>query len=200
MDLHHRRAHAHAGDLGLECALVFAGEMRHVGRRASHVEADDLGRSRAIAAVRTMPTTPPAGPDRMLSLPWKRARVGEPAVRLHEQQARPRRLRSEFAGDSIDVAAQDGRQIGIDDRRVAARHEFHQRADRVRRRDLGEADFPRERGNLALMLGISIGVHEHDGRRPDAVAVGRARARREAARVRAQREPRPARSCALEPR
>ena len=40
MDQHHWRAHAHAGDLGLEGALVFAVEMRHVGRSAAHVKAD----------------------------------------------------------------------------------------------------------------------------------------------------------------
>ena len=49
VDQHHRRAHAHAGDLGLEGALVFAVEMRDVGRGAAHVEADDAretGRAR----------------------------------------------------------------------------------------------------------------------------------------------------------
>ena len=40
VDQHHRRAHAHARDFGLEGALVFAGKMRHVGRGAAHVEAD----------------------------------------------------------------------------------------------------------------------------------------------------------------
>ena len=33
----------------------------------------------AMPAVRTMPTTPPAGPDNMLSLPWnRRASVNPP--------------------------------------------------------------------------------------------------------------------------
>ena len=40
VDQHHRRAHAHAGDLGLEGALVLAVIVRHVGRGAAHVEAD----------------------------------------------------------------------------------------------------------------------------------------------------------------
>ena len=39
---HHRRAHAHARDLGLEGALVFAVVVRHVGRGAAHVEADQI--------------------------------------------------------------------------------------------------------------------------------------------------------------
>ena len=41
MDQHHRRAHAHARDFRLEGALVFAVEMRDVGRGAAHVEADE---------------------------------------------------------------------------------------------------------------------------------------------------------------
>ena len=41
MDLHHRRAHAHARHFGLEGALEFAVEMRDVGRGAAHVEAND---------------------------------------------------------------------------------------------------------------------------------------------------------------
>ena len=42
VDAQHRHAHAHARHLGLERALVLAGEMRHVGRGAAHVEADHL--------------------------------------------------------------------------------------------------------------------------------------------------------------
>ena len=76
---HHRRAHAHAGDLGLERALVRAGVVRDVGRGAAHVEADDRARSRPARAVRTAPTMPPAGPDRIASLPWnRRASVSPP--------------------------------------------------------------------------------------------------------------------------
>ena len=46
VDQHHRRAHAHAGDFGLERALVLAGEMRHIGRRAAHIETDQPGEAR----------------------------------------------------------------------------------------------------------------------------------------------------------
>ena len=63
VDLHHRRAHAHAGDQGLEGTLVFAVVMRHVRRGAAHVEADDLfvarhggGAHRADDAARRNPT------------------------------------------------------------------------------------------------------------------------------------------------
>src|SRR2546426_11915630 len=46
VDAHHRRAHAHAGDAGLEFALELAGVMRYVGGRAAHVEADDAVEAR----------------------------------------------------------------------------------------------------------------------------------------------------------
>ena len=46
VDQHHRRAHAHAGNLRLEGALVFAGKMRDVGGGAAHVEADELAKTR----------------------------------------------------------------------------------------------------------------------------------------------------------
>ena len=42
VDLHHRRADADAGHLGVEGALEGAGIMGDVGRGATHVEADDL--------------------------------------------------------------------------------------------------------------------------------------------------------------
>jgi hypothetical protein len=42
MDEHHRRPHPHARDLGLEGAFVFAIKVRHVGRGAAHVEADQI--------------------------------------------------------------------------------------------------------------------------------------------------------------
>ena len=86
VDQHHRRAHAHAGDLCLEGALVFAVEMRHVGRGAAHVEADQpveaglppsLGH--ADHAARR------SGQDRVLAL--EQIGGGEPARRHHEHQA-----------------------------------------------------------------------------------------------------------------
>ncbi len=39
---HHRGAHADAGDLGLEGALILAVKVRDVGRGAAHVEADQM--------------------------------------------------------------------------------------------------------------------------------------------------------------
>ena len=42
MDLHHGRAHAHAGHLGFEGPLVLAVVVRHIRGRAAHIEGDDL--------------------------------------------------------------------------------------------------------------------------------------------------------------
>jgi hypothetical protein len=78
VDAHHRRAHAHARDLGVEGALELAGEW------ATSVEVPPMSKPMtrvepASCAVRTMPTTPPAGPDRIASLPWNaRPRSGRP--------------------------------------------------------------------------------------------------------------------------
>ena len=72
VDAHHRRADPDAGDGRVVAALVAPGVVRHVGRGAAHVEADDMVEPGARGG-RAMPTMPPAGPDRIASLPWKAA-------------------------------------------------------------------------------------------------------------------------------
>src|SRR3546814_2127058 len=47
VDVHHRRPQAHAGDQGVEGALVLAVVVRHVGRGAAHIEADKLPEARS---------------------------------------------------------------------------------------------------------------------------------------------------------
>ena len=76
----------------------------------------------------------------------------------------------QFAGDLLDVAAQDRRQIGIHNRGVAARHQAQQRADRMAGGDLGEAGLPRQLGEALFVGGVFPGVHQHDGAGGDAVA------------------------------
>ena len=49
---HHRGAHAHAGNLGLERAFVLAVEVRDVGGGAAHVEADEVREPRLAPALR----------------------------------------------------------------------------------------------------------------------------------------------------
>src|SRR6478672_2482005 len=52
MDEHHRSAHAHAGNLCFECPLILAVEMRNVGRRSAHVEADETIETRLTSGFR----------------------------------------------------------------------------------------------------------------------------------------------------
>ncbi len=87
VDRHHRRAHAHAGDLRLERALELTRVVRDVGRGAAHVEADDaLEPGSERRAHRTDDPAGRTGQDRVLAL--EAVRIGEAAVRLHEEQAR----------------------------------------------------------------------------------------------------------------
>ena len=54
-------------------------------------------------------------------LALKQPRIGKPAIRLHEHQALAGAVVDiEFVGDLIHIAAQDRRQIGVHDGRVAA--------------------------------------------------------------------------------
>ena len=160
MDLHHRRAHAHAGDQGLECPLVFAGIVGHVGRRAAHVETDQLPEAGHFGrAHRADDAAGRAGQDRILAL--EAARIGQAAIGLHEHQ----RCVADLGRDPVDIAAQDRRQIGVDHRRIAAADQLHQRADLVADRDLGEAVVAAQFGDPALVRGVSVAVHEGDGDR-----------------------------------
>ena len=149
VDQHHRRAHAHARDLGLEGALVLAVVMRHVGRGAAHVEADERGRSRPRAPVSAMPTTPPAGPDRIASLPWNSSAAVSPPDDIMNISRAPELVDVELGGHLRHVAAQDRREIGVDHRGVAAPDQLDQRRDLVAHRDLREAHLARERRDRA---------------------------------------------------
>ena len=67
-----------------------------------------------------------------------------------------------------NVLPQDRREIGIDDGGIAAADQLDERRDLVAHRYLRKADLARERGHLPLVLGVAIGMHEHDRDRPDA--------------------------------
>ena len=87
VDQHHRRAHAHARDLGLERALVFAVVVRHVGRGAAHVEADQAREAGLAPGLRHADhAAGRAGEDRVLAL--EQFGGGEPAGGHHEHQPR----------------------------------------------------------------------------------------------------------------
>ena len=88
VDQHHRRAHAHARDLGLEGV---ARRCRHNATRRSRCRPCRSRSTRSkpsLQPVSAMPTTPPAGPDRMASLPRKSAAAVRPPGRGHEHQPR----------------------------------------------------------------------------------------------------------------
>src|SRR6266853_1553650 len=172
MNAHHGRAHAHARDLGLERALQIAqsgaGEVRHVGRGAAHVEADDPAEARGERGAHRADYS--AGWSRQDAvLAGKAARIGQAPVRLHEHEAHAAQL----FRDAVHVPAQDGRQVGVHHRGVPARHELHQRADLVRNGNLGIADGARQLRYSPLVLLIAVTVHQHDRGRTIALAVCR---------------------------
>ena len=167
VDLHHRRAHAHPGDQSLEGTLVLAVVMSHVGRRATHVEADDLVVARHRGGAHRAHDA--AGrPRQDAVLAAEEARVRETAVRLHEHQA----CFAQLVPDAVDIAFQDRRDIGVHDRGVAATDELHQRAHLVRDRYLIEAYLARQPGDLDLVVVVAVAVDEHHRDRLDAVALG----------------------------
>ena len=125
----------------------------------------------AMRAVSTAPTTPPAGPDRMASLPLNRcAEVSPP------EDCMNRSLDAALAcwtraprATPIDISAQQRREIGVDHGGVAAPDEFHERAHLVAHRDLREAHFVGEARSLSLVVRKSVGMHEDDGDGVDAL-------------------------------
>ena len=170
VNAHHRRAHAHAGDLRLELALavghVAAGEVRDVRRGAAHVEADDA--VEAGAQARTHHADDAAGgPGQNRVLALEAPGVRQAAVALHEQQAHAGHLRRHL----LDIAPQDRRQVGVHHGGVAARHQLHQRAGLVRHRDLRESHGTRDALGRELVLGVAVAVHEDDRHRAQAGGV-----------------------------
>ncbi len=164
VDRHHRRAQPHAGHCGFKRPLERAGVERHVGRRAAHVEADDaVEPGHRGGARRAHDAAGGTREDRVLAL--KARGVRQAAVRLHEEQPHARELRRHV----FDVASQDGREIRIHHRGVAARDQPQQRADGMAGGDLREAGLAREFGEAAFVVWVFPGVHQHDGAGADAV-------------------------------
>ena len=108
-----------------------------------------------------------AGQDGVLAA--EPVRVGQPAVGLHEQHPDAGQL----GGHVVDVAGQDRGQVGVHDRGVAAGDQLHQRAGRVRLRDLGEPDVPGDLADPGLVRGVAVAVQADHGDRAEAVGVRR---------------------------
>ena len=173
MDQHHRRAHAHAGDFSLEGALVFAGEMRHVGRGAAHVEADQP-RKPGLAPGLGHADDACRRPREDSVLAAEQLGGRQPARRHHEHELRPliRLPAVQFFRHLRHVAAQDRRQIAVDHGGVAAPDELDQRRDFVAGGNLLEAHFACQRGEALFVAAVAIGMHQHHGDRADTVILG----------------------------
>jgi hypothetical protein len=115
MDAHHRRAHAHPRDQRLESTLQLARIVRDVGRGPAHVEPDDFFEARGERRPHRADDTA-RRPGENAVLARKPPRVRKAPVRLHEHQAYTLKL----GGHLSDIALQNGREVGIDDRRIPA--------------------------------------------------------------------------------
>ena len=104
------------------------------------------------------------GPGQYRVLAAEGARLGKAAVRLHEMQIGRRRKASRHP---LDVAPQDRRQIGIDDRGVAAADELDQGRHFVADGNLRESKLAGELREALLMRRVAPPVHQHDRERID---------------------------------
>jgi hypothetical protein len=89
VDAHHRRAHAHAGHLGLEGALELAGVVADVGRLVPPMSKPITLSWPPATAVRTMPTMPPAGPGQDGVLALEAVRLGQAAADCMKNRRTP---------------------------------------------------------------------------------------------------------------
>jgi hypothetical protein len=77
----------------------------------------------------------------------------------------------QFTCHLLHISPQDRRQISVHHRGVAAADQLDQRRDLVADRDLRKAHVAGEFRHLLLMLGVTVGVHEDDRDRVDAVGL-----------------------------
>ena len=113
---------------------------------------------------------PPAGPDRIESLPRNDVGLGQPAVGLHEQHPDP----GEFGGHLIHVAAKHRGQVGVDHGGVAPGDKPHQRADLMRLTDLCKPEPSGDPAGPLLVVRVAVAVHEDDRGGAEPVGVGQA--------------------------
>ena len=164
VDAHHRHRDAHARQDRIGAAVILPGEQRHVGRGAAHVEADHPVEACASCRARHADDAARrAGQQRVLAM--ETVARDQPAARLHEQQSARRRL-AQTGFQPLYIAAQHRRQIGVGQRRIAARDQSDQRRGAVADRNLGEARRLGQFGQRQLMCLMLPAVHQDDGDRP----------------------------------
>jgi hypothetical protein len=162
VDRHHGRAHAHPCHRRLEQPLEGAVVERDVRAGAAHVEADDPRQPSALRRSRG-PHDAAGWPGEDCILTLEPARLGQVAAALHEVQSNAVQLR----GDLRDVAPEDGREIGVNDSGVSARHETKERAHGMARADLGEPLVTRDRREALLHSRVFPSVDEGDSAGPE---------------------------------
>ena len=151
----------------------------------------------------TAPTTPPAGPDRIASLPWKRCASVSPPFDLHELQPR-RRRRRRAAGESRSTCRRSGAGSATGRRRRPwcrrARRASSAGSPRATTETCVKPSARASAASARSCCGIAVAVQQHDRHRADAVGARRARGRAAPPRGRAAARRRRARRCARRPR
>ncbi len=168
VDGEHRHAEPGARDLGLEIAFEAAVIEGDVGRGAAHVEADDaIEPGGGRGARRAVDAAGGTGEDRVLAV--ELGRFDQAAIRLHEVEARA----AERLRHPCYVTAENGRDVGIDQRRLPTRHDAEQGGDGVAYRDMGETGLAGEGGEPLLVPRMAPGMHAHDGAGLEPFGAGR---------------------------
>ena len=123
VNVHHRRSHPHTRHFGLETALIGPSVVADIGRGAAHVKADQPDESCRLCCL-DHADDPPSRPrqDRVLAL--KQPRIGEAPIRLHEQQPLASVAKVQSARHLIDIAPQDGGEVGIHHGCIASAHQL----------------------------------------------------------------------------
>ena len=133
--------------------------MRDVGAGPAHVEADQLIMTQRLAG-RDHPDHAACGAGEDCILPAKRADLGQPAVRLHEAQGAGL---GQACLEPVGIAAQHGRQVGIDRGGIASRDQLDERRDLVADAHLREPKLSCELCQPFFVIAVVPSVHQHDG-------------------------------------
>ena len=135
--------------------------MRHIGGRATHVKTDDIGNARLRRRFgHADNTTRGTRQDGIFAAEAVAAR--QAAIRLHEQCGY---VATSISLQLLNILPQHGRQIGIDQRRIAAPDQLDQGRNDMTDRNLGKADFGRDLCQSLFMPSIKIAMHQDDSER-----------------------------------